>query len=262
MKRYDRLHGIMELVAARGSVDVADIAEEMAVSVATVRRDLDHLADQQLIRRTRGGAVSHDSVSYELPLRYRTGQRASEKQRIGQRAAELVTPGMVVGINGGTTTIEVARALGARADLLSRSNGPALTVVTNAVNIAYELSVRPHVKLLITGGVARPQTYELVGPFAESTVDALTLDLAFIGADGIDSEFGISARDEQEARVNGSFVKNAQRVAVVVDSTKLGQRGFVRICQVAEVDIVVTDTGADPAHAQHLADAGVEVLYV
>lgn len=262
MKRYDRLHGIMELVAARGSVDVTDIAEEMGVSVATVRRDLDHLAEQQLIRRTRGGAVSHDSVSYELPLRYRTGQRAAEKQRIGQRAAGLVTPGMVVGINGGTTTIEVARALGARADLLSPDSSPALTMVTNAVNIAYELSVRPHVKLLMTGGVARPQTYELVGPFAEDTVDALTLDLAFIGADGIDPDFGISARDEQEARVNGVFVKNAQLVVVVVDSTKLGQRGFVRICQVADVDIVVTDTGAIPANVQYLVDAGIQVLYV
>lgn len=261
MKRYDRLHQILQMVADQGTVDVADITDAMGVSVATVRRDLDHLAEQQLIRRTRGGAISHDSVSYELPLRYRETRRASEKQRIGRRAADLVSPGMVIGINGGTTTLEVARAIGERADLFSRNRAEALTLVTNAVNIAYDLAVRPHVKLLLTGGVVRPETFELVGPFAEQTVDNLTTDLAFIGADGIDLEFGVTARDEQEARVNGAFVDNARRVAVVVDSTKLGQRGFVKICKTTQIDVVVTDGEVSPDDVSSLTQSGIQVLY-
>lgn len=260
MKRHQRLSEILELVADRGSVEVDEIAAVTEVSVATVRRDLDHLAAQQLIRRTRGGAIAHDSVSYELPMRYRSVRRADQKQRIGRTAAELIVPNMVVGINGGTTTVEVARAIGVRSDLLGGSQPMGLTVVTNAVNISYELSVRPQIKLLVTGGVARPETFELVGPFAENTVDELTLDLAFIGADGIDMDYGVTARDEQEARINGAFVANAHRVAVVVDSTKLGQRGFARICRTSQIDIVVTDSDVSEADVRRFEEAGIEVL--
>jgi DeoR family transcriptional regulator, aga operon transcriptional repressor len=165
--RYARWTALLEILAETGRVSVEEAAAKLDVSQATIRRDFDQLAQQQMITRTRGGAVV-SAISYDLPLRYKSAKRAPEKQRIGAAAAALVAPGMVVGINGGTTTTEVARALATRPDLVSGAavNGTALTIVTNALNIANELIVRPHVKLVVTGGVVRPQSYELVGPLA------------------------------------------------------------------------------------------------
>ena len=124
-----------------GRVSVEEAAERLEVSQATIRRDFDQLAQQQMITRTRGGAVAN-GVSYDLPLRYKTAKHSAEKQRIGAAAAALVSPGTVVGLNGGTTITEVARALAMRPDLTAGAEGGQLTVVTNALNIANELLVR------------------------------------------------------------------------------------------------------------------------
>src|SRR5690349_3628856 len=183
MSRDARWKALLELLVERGRLDVEDAATELAVSAATIRRDLDQLAEQQLLVRTRGGAVVH-GVSYELPLRYRTSRRAAEKHRISEAVAELIAPGEVIGLTGGTTTTEVARALAGRPDLATGS--PALTVVTNALNIAGELVIRPQFKIVLTGGVARPQSYELTGPLAQQVLGQLTMDTAVVGVDAFD----------------------------------------------------------------------------
>src|SRR2546429_1374919 len=161
--RYARWNALLELLTDSGRVSVEDAAERLNVSQATIRRDFDQLAQQQMITRTRGGAVAN-GVSYDLPLRYKTAKHSAEKQRIGTAAASLVEPGMVVGLNGGTTTTEVARALAVRPDLGSTPDGAQLTVVTNALNIANELLVRSRMKIVVTGGGGRPQPFDLVGP--------------------------------------------------------------------------------------------------
>ncbi|WP_157878271.1 DeoR family transcriptional regulator, partial [Streptomyces torulosus] len=109
MSRDARWQTLLELLVERGRLDVEEAAAELAVSAATIRRDFDQLAEQQMLVRTRGGAVVH-GVSYELPLRYKTARRATEKQRVAKAVADLVAPGEAVGLTGGTTTTEVARA--------------------------------------------------------------------------------------------------------------------------------------------------------
>src|ERR1700712_386440 len=177
MAKYERLNRLLDLLAAEGHVAVEDAAARLAVSPATVRRDLDSLAGQQLLTRTHGGAVSN-STAYDLPLRYKSVRHAEQKLRIARAAAELVPFGSVVGLNGGTTSTEVARALATRADLRSGGDGASITVVTNALNIANELTVRSHVKIVVLGGVPRPQSYELVGPLAIPVLSQLSLDVA------------------------------------------------------------------------------------
>src|SRR4029453_6342387 len=118
-----------------GRVTVEEAAERLAGSHATIRRDFDQLAQQQMITRTRGGAVA-SGVSYDLPLRYKSAKHSAEKQRIGEAAARLVSPGTVVGLNGGTTMTEVARALAVRPDLNTSGEGAQLTIVTHAPHIA------------------------------------------------------------------------------------------------------------------------------
>jgi DeoR family transcriptional regulator, aga operon transcriptional repressor len=254
MNRYERLNTLLELLAERGKVDVDDIAEELTVSAATIRRDLDHLAEQQLVTRTRGGAVAH-AVSYDLPLRYKTARHTDDKLRIGKAAAALVDRGAVVGLNGGTTATEVARALAARPD-------HDLTVVTNALNIATELAVRKHIKLVVTGGVVRPRSYELIGPLARLVPAELTLDVVFIGVDAIDPELGASAHDEGEAAIDRLLASHAGKVVVVTDSSKLSGGAFARICPIEEVDTLVTDTEAEERTVRSFRDHGVEVLLV
>src|SRR5215510_2784932 len=159
--RSDRMAAILEYVAASGSVDVGTAARELDVSAATLRRDLQVLQEQGLLLRTHGGAVAN-GVEVELPLRYREARHQSEKRAIGKLAASLVPDRSVVGITGGTTATEVARSLMTRSDI---------TVVTNALNIAGELLLRPSLRIIVIGGAARHASYELVGPAAESMVE-------------------------------------------------------------------------------------------
>src|ERR1700683_2319461 len=134
VSRYERWNTLLELIPGDGQLSVAQAADALGVSQATIRRDMDQLARQQLVTRTRGGAIT-GHVSYDLPLRYKTARHAAEKQRIGRAAAARVARGAAVALNGGTTTREVARAWAPRPDLAEGAAAPAVTVVTNAMNI-------------------------------------------------------------------------------------------------------------------------------
>lgn len=259
MSRYRRWNELLELLAADGQLQVERAAKALGVSAATIRRDFDELARQQMLTRIRGGAVAQ-GVSYDLPLRYKTERHPSEKHRIAAAAARLVRPGQVVGLNGGTTTTEVARALATRADLSPGGASPGLTVVTNALNIATELAVRQHIKIVTTGGVARPQSYELIGPLVTGVLDQVILDIAFLGVDGIDPAAGATAHHEGEASINKLMADRADQVVVVADSSKLGRRAFARICTPGEIGVLVTDTGISTATSARFADAGIRVI--
>jgi DeoR family transcriptional regulator of aga operon len=254
VSRYDRWNAILELLSQEGRLSVEEAAQSLDVSTATIRRDFDQLAQQQMLMRTRGGAVAQ-SVSYDLPLRYKTARHADEKHRIADAAAELVAPGGVVGLNGGTTTSELARTLATRSTLES-----GFTIVTNALNIAAELTVRQHVKIVVTGGVARQQSYELIGPLASGVLEQVTLDVAFLGVDALDVELGASAHHEGEASVNNLLISRAAQVVVVADSSKIGKRAFSRICPIGRIDTLVTDSRLPDALADQLIDVGVKVV--
>jgi DeoR/GlpR family transcriptional regulator of sugar metabolism len=264
MQRPTRWTALLDMLAGDGRVEIDSASERLGVSPATVRRDLDELASQQLLVRTRGGAVP-TSVSYDLPLRYKLTRRPDEKHSIASAAAGIVVPGSVVGLNGGTTTTEVARALALRADLRDDGgdgDGNPITVVTNALNIAHELAVRPHVKLVVTGGVVRSQSYELTGPLAMPALERLALDLTILGVDGISAADGATTNNETEAAVNELMAQRARTVVVVADSSKLGRRAFARICPIERVDILVTGATGDGRLIAELRDAGVDVMTV
>jgi DeoR family transcriptional regulator of aga operon len=257
--RYARWNALLELLTEQGRVSVEEAAEKLVVSQATIRRDFDQLAQQQMITRTRGGAVVN-GVSYDLPLRYKTAKHSAEKQRIGAAAAALVEPGMVVALNGGTTTTEVARALAVRPELTGAAEDAQLTVVTNALNIANELLVRSRVKIVVTGGTVRPQSFELVGPLGGGILRDVTVDVALLGVDAVDVRLGAAAHHEGEAAMNSLMVARARRVVIIADASKLGRHAFARICAVDRVDTLVTDSGADPQRVAEFEAAGVTVV--
>lgn len=261
MHTHERWTRLLAILGEQGTITVAEAAAELGVSAATVRRDLEELSEQQMLTRTRGGAVL-SAVAYDLPLRYKSGRRAEEKQRIARAAAALVPAGAIVGLNGGTTTSEVARELATRADLASHDHGPALTIVTNAINIANELAVRPHVKIVVTGGVARPNSYELTGPLATDVLRGIALDYAILGVDSVDAEFGAATHDEGEASANRAMAGRAGTVVLVADSSKFGRRAFARVCTMDEVSVLVTDKDAPAETVEQLTALGVDVMQV
>jgi DeoR family transcriptional regulator, aga operon transcriptional repressor len=252
VQRPERIGAILERLSLDGSVSVADIATDLEVSEATIRRDLRLLEDQRLLGRTHGGAVPQ-GVLYELPLRYKSGRQTKQKLRIAREAANRVLDGWAIGLTGGTTTTEVARVLVER---------ERLTVVTNALNIASELAVRPNLKLVVTGGVARPESYELIGPIAEASLEGLNLDMVFLAVDGISPTAGLTTHHEIEAGTNRALLERARHVTVVADSSKIGKVAFARICQLSQVDELITDDGADGDALVALRDAGLIVTTV
>ncbi len=257
--RSRRLQALLEILAARGGrLSVLDAAAALQVSEATVRRDFTALAEQNLVTRTHGGIVA-TSVAYDLPVRYRYSGDDSAKERIAATAAALIEAGSVVGVNGGTTTSATARHLAARPDLTQATHRPALTVVTNALNIATEMVLRPSLRTVILGGVALPQSYELTGPLTSMVMQSLWLDVLILGVDGFSVE-GTSCHDEGEASIDALMASRARQVVVVAGSEKLGRHSFAKICDASAVDTLVTDTAADEQVVADLRAAGVTVL--
>src|SRR5690625_106936 len=242
MNREERLSSILDLLGSADSVQVAEIVDTFGVSPATARRDLDVLASRQLLNRTRGGATAI-SVAYDLPLRYKREQHADAKQRIAAKVMDLVPPGARVGLTGGSTCTTIASELGQRADLVGRTTAESLTVVTNAVNIAAQLVIRPHIRVVMTGGVIHARSYELVGPYSDLMLERITLDLAFVGINGFDVLNGPMVHDDREARVNGLMASRAERAWLVADSSKVGHRALASIGRLDMFYGLVTDNG-------------------
>lgn len=250
MRQEDRLGAILAILADHGSVGVVETAARLDTSQATIRRDLQALEEQGLVKRTHGGAIPA-GVIYELPMRYRGARQHEEKGRIAELAAGLIDDTAVtVGLCGGTTTSEVARFLGMRGGL---------KIVTNALNIAAELALRPSVDLVVTGGTVRTESYELIGPVAERALEGLNLDAAFLGVGGISASAGITTHHEVEAQTDRVMLLQSARVIVVADGTKVGKRAFARIAEAAQVSDLVTDPSADPAELDALREVGVRI---
>ncbi|MEN2736757.1 DeoR/GlpR family DNA-binding transcription regulator [Microbacterium sp. X-17] len=259
MNRAERLNAVLDLLAESGQVEVEDIVAKLDVSAATARRDLDALASQQLLTRTRGGAVGQ-SVAYDLPIRYKREQHAPEKLRIAQAASALVPRGAVVGLCGGTTSTAVATVLGSRPDLMEPSPHPNLTVVTNAINIAAQLVMRPQIKTVVTGGVVHARSYELVGPYSDVVLEKITMDIAFIGVNGIDPLVGATVHDEGEASVNSLMARRATRAVVVADSSKIGRKAFATLGGPKLLTTLITDDGITAEQRAAFVEAGFEVI--
>lgn len=259
MNRAERLSAVLDLLADSGQLEVDDIMTKLGVSAATARRDLDSLASQQLLTRTRGGAIGQ-AVAYDLPVRYKREQHAPEKLRIAYAASALVQRGDIVGLCGGTTSTAIASVLGARADIMQASPHANLTVVTNAINIAAQLAMRPQIKTVVTGGVVHSRSYELVGPYSDVVLGQVTMDIAFIGVNGIDPLVGPTVHDEREAAVNSLFARRATRAVIVADSSKIGDTAFATMGDLSLFSALITDEGITPQQLAAFAVSGLEVI--
>ncbi len=249
----ERQHTIAMLVAQRGRAGVAEVAGQFGVTTETVRRDLAVLERSGVLRRVHGGAVPVGALApIELGLGERIGRLAEQKRAIAQAALDLLPgAGGSIVLDGGTTTAALAESLPADRQTL---------VVTNAVPIAARLANTPGVDLHVLGGRVRGLTQCAVGEPATRALADLRVDVAFLGTNGIVPSHGFSTPDEAEASVKRAMVRAGQRVVVLADSTKVNRESLVRFAAPEDVDVLVTDDGADPLALAALEAAGVEVV--
>jgi DeoR/GlpR family transcriptional regulator of sugar metabolism len=257
-KQQARITVILTALQQTGSVSVEDLSKQLDVSVVTVRRDLDTLESQGLLRRTHGGAVSIEPFFYEPFRNDRSFQAqveklADEKRRIGRAAAALIQEGEIIALTPGTTTTEVIRGL---------PLNHKITVVTSTVNVAMELSKRKDLKIFVTGGHLHGEWFSLVGPTAAQSLSHVLIHTMFIGADGVDAQWGVSCYSPDEAHVNAAMVRRANRKIAVADHTKLAKVTGWRICHASELDILVTDSGATDEMVAPFEKAQIRVLRV
>lgn len=258
--RHERLAALLELVLEREYVHVDDIVQTLKVSPATARRDLDHLANEQLVVRTRGGAIPNPNSS-SLPLRYRTSPKRDGVSRIAKAAAAMVEEGDVIGLNGGRTTTEIGREVALLPAPASSEYDNQIVVVTNAVNIANELAIRKSIRLVLTGGVVRAMSYELIGPLATRILDDILIDVLFLGVNSI-NRLGAFASHDGEAGVNAALVERSRKTVVVAEKKKLTAQAFAKICSVQQVHTLITEEGADESVLSDLRSAGIEIVLV
>jgi DeoR family transcriptional regulator of aga operon len=252
----ERTEEILKELLRTGEVSVSDLVRQLSLSPATIRRALRSLERKGLLRRTHGGAVPLEPLLYESfrhvsSFQEQEKQRVLEKRRIGLAAAELVADGETIAIGAGTTTTQVARSIRHR---------KGITIVTNAINIAMELSHRDDLKVLVTGGWVSGSWFALVGPAAIQSAGEMFVDKAFIGVDGIHPDRGLTTNYPDQATIHRAIVKQARQTIVVADHHKLGVVGTALICPLTDIHTLITDRSAPDDVVAPFVAAAVEVL--
>ncbi len=247
----ERRHRILELLREEGRVTVDDLASRFATSLVTIRTDLATLEANGALERTHGGALLRREEG-DLPISVKQTRHHAEKVRIAKFAASLIQDGETIILDSGTTTAEIARQI-------RRLEVRSINVITNALNIAMLLSDISSVRLIMPGGILRPESNSLSGHMAEAALANLQADRLFLGADGLDPERGVMTPHLPEAQLNAQMIAISRQVIAVADSSKLLRRNISLIARVEQLHMLITDSGANPEVVAELQRRGVEV---
>ncbi|MFI9645709.1 DeoR/GlpR family DNA-binding transcription regulator [Streptomyces sp. NPDC052040] len=251
--RDARISVILTLLARQGELQVRLLPAVLGVSGPTVRRDLAVMEENGLVRRSYG-RIAAARRSAELPVGLRQSRNTEAKRRIGVLAASLIPNGpLTVALSGGSTVGCVARILAGRPDL---------TVVTNGLDTATSLTARQLVKVVVTGGTARPLANDLVGKAAERTLRTYTFDYAVVGADGISPVGGFTQHSVSGAKVDRIMLEQAEHTIIVADSSKLGRLHQAKIADIESVHTMVTDAHANADMVASLRRLGLNTVLV
>lgn len=245
----ERRTRILQIAENQGFVSLQELAAQLGTSESTVRRDLEYLDGIGQIRRTRGGAayVGESLTTFDE----RRHRAASQKQKIAQAAAALVEPGEAVLLDGGTTTLEVARHL----------MGKSLQVVTNSLPIVNLLVNQPQIELMMVGGYLYPKTGVALGPAAVAALARVHVRRLFMSVGGI-TEAGLFNSNALLVETERQMIEAAEEVIVVSDSSKLGHSALAHLCPLDVVDRLVTDSGITPDWRTRIQSAGVELTVI
>ncbi len=253
----NRRSAIIEELKRHHSVRVAELSQVLGASEVSIRRDLQILEDDGLLKRVHGGAVLIEKPSNEPVLSPEQLLQREKRERIGCAAAQMVHRGERLIFDSGTTPFQVARCLDA--ELLQSGN---LTVITACLPVVHELGRWPGVHQILLGGIYLPNYEILVGPQTIEQLKGLHADKMFLGTDGITLSRGLTTANVLEAEVDRAMVQASTEVIVVSDSSKIGVSGLATIMPISGIHKLITDTDAPPDFVATLRDRHIEVMLV
>jgi len=244
---------IVDILRSSGEASIVALAQEFGTSEMTIRRDLDALELEGLARRSRGGAISVQSRSFEPPILQRASHMSDAKRRIGEAAVTLLRKEETVIIDVGTTTQSMARLVPEDFNL---------TVVTSSLLVASELSSKHNVRTIVSGGVVRAGELSLIGSRAVEAYEDLNCDTAFIGVAGVSATKGLTEYNLDDSSVKRAAMAASRRIVVLADATKLGTVALVTVAPITRIDILITDATPDNPEVQSIASMGIEIMFV
>ena len=251
MNTIERRHEIVQLTLDKGKVSVPELANRYHVSEVTIRADLNYLAKKELLIRTRGGALASNSIPKELSIDEKHCDQLDIKKKLALIARDQICEGDAIILDSGSTIAELANSL---------HNFKRRVAMTNGLNVAQNLLTAPGVEVLMTGGVLRKSSLSFYGSQAEDSIKRYHFDKAFLGVDGIDFNSGITTHFEYEAMMNRLMRRVAKQVITVTDSSKFNRSGVHKICELSEIDVLITDSRIPDVFAQALERNGVKLI--
>ncbi len=252
MLAIERRNAILAKLATDGKVIVSDLSEEFQVTEETIRRDLEKLDKEGLAKKTYGGAVASDNHGADLPYNVRKRVNANFKEVIAQKIAEMIHDGDTIMLDASTTAISVTKYIKQKDNI---------TIVTNSVEILLDLADKSDWNILSTGGTLKKGSLALVGPSAEKMIRGFHVDLAVCSAKGIDMSMGISDSNEKDAQIKEAIFQAADRKILAIDSSKFDRCSFVKVSDVRDIDVLVTNERPSDAWLSYCKEHDIELVY-
>lgn len=249
----ERQQKIVKLINERKSIRVTELSQLFSVTEETIRRDLERLENEKKLARSHGGAISiKPSDSLEIPYSEREVTNVHEKKEIALEAIKHVKEGDKVIFDASTTAWYMAKAL---PDI-------PITVLTNSIKVAMELSAKKQITVISTGGTLLAKSLSFVGPLAETSLDIYHVNKAFISCQGLHLERGISESDEQQARIKKKMIESADSIYIMIDHSKFGVQAFSKLDDLDVIDHIITDSKTDDESVQQLINKELNVIRV
>jgi len=251
MNIAERHKYILDKLNREGIVNVADLSKELNVTMVTIRKDLKMLEDRKMLFRSHGSATPSSPYVNDRPVDEKQLVMVDEKKKIANIAASMIEDDDAIIIASGTTVATLASYI---------PLGKKATVLTSAINVTMALIDHPNIETVQLGGVIRKSSSSAVGHYAEEMLINFACSKLFLGVDGISPDFGLTTSNMMEAHLNAKMIKSVQKVIVLADSSKFGRKGFGKICDIDDIDSVITDNGISDLFRSKLEERGIEVI--
>lgn len=252
MLAQERYQQILDMLEKGGSVKVSKLMKLFDVSIETVRRDLEYLEKEGYLKRVYGGAVLENVNAKQMSFKTRETEYIKEKKEIADIAMNFITEGQSIALDSATTTLEIARAL--------KRKFERLTILTNSIIIASELSNMDKYTVILCGGILKREELSLVGDLTIHDLEKFRIDIAFIGASGISLKEGITDYDMEQLTIQKKLIEISQQVIIVADSSKFDGVSLAKMCDLDKIDMIITDSNLKAKILEKYKNNGIEVI--
>lgn len=252
MLAIERRNAILAKLSMEGKVVVSDLSREFSVTEETIRRDLEKLDNDGLAKKTYGGAVKNESFNIDIPFHVRQQSNIEQKQYIASIIAEMIHDGDYIMLDSSTTALYVIKRIQDRKKI---------TLITNSIKILIELCNKPDWNIISTGGTLKEGGLSLVGYQAEKMVTGYHVDLAVCSCKGLDLKMGVTDSNERDSEIKKAFFASAKKRVLAIDSTKFDKTSFVKVCNIEDVDVIVTDKDPGESWRKQIGDSGTAIRF-